>query len=126
TDSNGAQGPASTPATSTAERRAGQPNSPPNAPTILSPPDGATQQSLTPTLQASAFSDPDGDSHASSQWVIKRSADNATVFDSGTDSINKASISVPAGLLSYSTTYAWYVSYTDSNGAQGPASTPAT
>jgi hypothetical protein len=79
---------------------------------------------LTLTLQASAFSDPEGDSHASSQWIIKRSSDNATVFDSGNDTANKTSISVPAGVLSNSTTYSWSVSYLDSIGGQGPASTP--
>src|SRR2546426_9706526 len=36
-------------------------NRPPSAPTNLSPLDGATNQLLTLTLQASAFSDPDGD-----------------------------------------------------------------
>src|SRR5207245_2256682 len=54
-------------------------NSPPRAPTNQSPPDGATNQLLTLTLQASPFNDPDGDSHASSHWIIKRSSDNATV-----------------------------------------------
>ncbi len=123
TDSKGAQGPTSTPATFTTLL---PPNGPPNAPTDLSPPDGATNQPLTLTLQAGAFSDPDGDSHASSQWVIKRGSDNALVFDSGNDTNNKTSITVPAGVLSNSTTYSWSVSYTDNNGAQGPASTPAT
>jgi len=77
-------------------------------------------------LQASAFSDPDGDSHGSSRWIIKRSSDNATVFDSGNDTANKTSLAVPSGVLSNSTTYSWSVAYTDANGAQGPASTPST
>jgi outer membrane protein assembly factor BamB len=99
-------------------------NRPPNAPSNLAPPDGATNQLLTLTLQASAFSDPDGDSHDSSQWIIKRSSDNATVFDSGHDTNNKTSITVPGGVLSNSTTYSWSVSYADAAGAQGPASAP--
>jgi hypothetical protein len=99
-------------------------NSPPNAPSNQSPVDGATNQPLTLTLQASAFSDPDGDSHASSQWVIKRSSDNTIAFDSGNDAVNKTNITAPAWVLSYSNTYSWYVRYTDSNGATGPASTP--
>ncbi len=99
-------------------------NRPPQAPTNISPPDGATNQLLTLTLQASAFNDPDGDSHASSQWIIKSSPDNAIVFESANDTNNKTSIIVPAGKLSNSTTYSWSVSYTDSNGAEGPASAP--
>src|SRR3989441_170112 len=70
-DSKGAQGPASTPTSFTTQPA---PNRPPQAPTNLSPLDGATNQLLTLTLQASAFSDPDGDSHESSQWIIKRSS----------------------------------------------------
>ena len=99
-------------------------NSPPNAPINQSPVDGATNQPLALTLQASAFSDPDGDGHASSAWVIKRGSDNTIAFDSGNDSVNKTSITVPAGVLSYSATYSWSVHYTDANGAQGPVSTP--
>jgi hypothetical protein len=98
-------------------------NHPPNAPTNLSPPDGATNQLLALTLQASAFNDPDGDGHASSRWIIKRISDNTTVFDSGNDTANKTSLIVPAGILSNSTTYTWSVSCTDSNGAEGPGST---
>ena len=98
-------------------------NRPPNTPTNLSPPDGATNQLLTLTLQASDFNDPDGDSHASSHWVILHSSDNALVFDSGNDTNNKTSIAVPAGVLSNSTTYSWSISYTDSKGADGEAST---
>src|SRR5437899_11006385 len=120
TDARGAQGPASTPTTFTTQPA---PNRPPQAPSNLSPPDGATNQLLTLTLQASAFSDPDGDSHSSSQWIIKRSPDNTTVFDSGNDTANKPSIPVPATLLSTAPTYSWSVAYTDARGAQGPAST---
>src|SRR5207245_3442455 len=100
------------------------PNRPPQAPTNLSPPDASANQQLTLTLQASAFSDPDGDSHGSSQWVIKRSSDNTTVLDSGDDTANKTSITVPTGVLSFATSYSWSVAYKDSKGAQGPASTP--
>jgi outer membrane protein assembly factor BamB len=98
-------------------------NFPPNTPTNVAPPDGATNQLFTLTLQASAFNDPDGDSHASSRWVIKRSPDNTIVFDSGNDTNNKTSIAVPMGVLSNSTTYSWSVSYMDSNSAEGPGST---
>jgi outer membrane protein assembly factor BamB len=99
-------------------------NRPPLGATNLAPPDGETNQLLTLTLRASAFDDPDGDSHASSHWIIKRSLDDTVVFDSGNDTNNKTSIAVPAGFLSNSTAYSWSVSYTDANNAQGPVSTP--
>ncbi len=99
-------------------------NRPPAAPFNLSPADGATNQPLTLTLQASAFNDPDGDSHGSSRWLILRSPDNTTVFDSGNDTNNKTGILLSAGVLSSSTTYSWSVAYTDSQGAEGPASAP--
>src|SRR2546427_691 len=104
-DSKGAQGPASTPTSFTTQPA---PNRPPQAPTNLSPPDGSANQPLTLTLQASAFSDPDGDSHASSQWIIKRSADNTTVLDSGADTANKTSITVLTGVLSFATTSSFF------------------
>ena len=100
-------------------------NQPPAAPAPLSPPDGATNQPLTLTLQASAFSDPDGDSQAAARWVILRQIDGATVFDSGSDTNNKTNLTVPAGGLNWSTTYTWSVRYADGAGAEGPASAPA-
>src|SRR3989454_6859249 len=72
------------------------------------------------------FRSPDGDSHESSQWIVKRSSDNTTVLDSGADTANKTSITVPTGVLSFATSYSWSVAYKDSKGAQGPASTPTT
>ena len=93
-------------------------NANPNAPSNLSPANSATNQSLTPTLSASAFSDPDaGDSQAAAQWLIKRSSDGATIFDSGTDTVNKTSRLVPAGVLANGTLYNWQVRYQDNHGA---------
>src|SRR5437867_2468753 len=97
----GAKGPASTPNSCTTQP---PPNRPPQAPNNVSPPDGATNVRLTLTLHASACSDPDGDGHGSSRWVIKRSSDNATVFDSGNDTSHKTSLAVLAGVLFNSTT----------------------
>src|SRR5207245_11510707 len=89
------QGPASTPTSFTTQPA---PNRPPQAPTNLSPPDGSANQPLTLILQASAFSAPDGNSHESRQWILKRSSDNTTVLDSGNDTGHKTSLSVPAGV----------------------------
>ena len=75
----------------------------------------ATDVSLTPTLQSSAFNDP-GDTHAASQWQITTVAGYyaTTVFDNVTYVPNLTSTVVPSGLLSYSTTYYWRVKHQDS------------
>jgi hypothetical protein len=91
----------------------------PIAPTNVSPADGATGISLTPTVQSSAFSDPDvGDTHAASWWQITTvSGDySSAVFDSGTDTSNLTSVTMPSVTLNYSTTYYWHVRHRDNHG----------
>ena len=95
------------------------PNRVPNQPGNVSPASGAVGQSLTPTLQSSAFSDPDaGDTHGASQWQITGTSGNyaSPAFDSGTSSLNLLSIAVPSGKLAYSTTYYWHVRSQDNHG----------
>jgi hypothetical protein len=93
-----------------------QPN-PPEKPTNLSPPNGASRISLTPTLTSSAFSDPDpGDRHLASQWQLDDNSDfSSPEIDSGITSLNKTTMNVPSGKLTYSTTYYWRVRYEDSD-----------
>jgi len=94
--------------------------SPPNQPSNISPADGASGISSTPTLQSSAFSDPDiGDTHAASQWQIRTVLGSYfdPVFDSGVDTLDLTSITVPSGILSSYATYHWHVRYQDSHGA---------
>jgi peptidoglycan/xylan/chitin deacetylase (PgdA/CDA1 family) len=95
------------------------PSNPPNQPTNISPPNGAMNVSLTPTLQASAFSDPDaGDTHQASQWQIcSDSACSNIIHDSGEDTTNLTSYPVPSGALTPNTTYWWHVRYKDNRGA---------
>jgi hypothetical protein len=94
------------------------PNTVPNTPSNVSPANGLTGVSLMPTLQATAFSDPDcvGDSHAASQWQVLNSAGSIVVADSGTDAVNKVSWLVPAAKLYYGSNYVWRVRYQDSRG----------
>jgi len=95
-------------------------NQSPNQPINSSPEDGATD--VNPTsykLEASPFSDPDGDFHAASQWQITTvSGDySSPAFDSGRDTENLTSITIPSGILNYSTTYCWRVRHQDNYGA---------
>lgn len=92
-------------------------NTVPSKPTLTSPSNGATGQSVTPILTASAFYDADGDSHAASQWLVDDSSNLATpVYNTGETTAYKTSIAIPAGTLSANTTYYWTVRYKDSRG----------
>jgi O-glycosyl hydrolase len=93
-------------------------NEPPNSPVNVLPANGDTNQSPTLMLQSSVFSDPDlNDTQAASQWLIRRSTDNAIVFDSGNDVTDKTNLTVASGVLDYSTFYNWQVRHQDNHGA---------
>jgi len=98
-------------------------NEAPAQPVNLSPADGAQNQPLEATLQASPFSDPDnGDSQVASEWLVRRTADNALVFDSGEDSLDQTNVAIPSGILQFATAYNWQTRYKDNNGLWGPYS----
>lgn len=84
-------------------------------PSILYPAEAQTSVEVAPTLTGSVFATvPAGqDTHLSSQWQISTDLGFITVvFDSGTSTTNKTSVSVPAGTLSLNTTYYARVKYT--------------
>jgi len=89
---------------------------PPNQPANVSPVDGTSNVSLTPTLQSSTFADADtSDAHGASQWQLTATSGqySSPVFDSGNDATNLTSIIIPPGNLTYSTVYYWRVRYQD-------------
>lgn len=95
-------------------------NQAPIAPVNLDPATTAVNVALAPTLTASGFLDPDGDTHASSQWQVRarltRPDYSETVFDSGPTPGGTTACAVPAGHLNYTTSYAWRARYRDSRG----------
>jgi len=100
----------------------GAPGNVPDQPTNISPSNGATDVSLTPTLTSSAFSDRDaGDTHEASRWQVRESLSSSdystTVFDSGTDATNLTSLAISPSTLAGNTSYSWRVRYQDSAGA---------
>lgn len=92
-------------------------NAPPGTPSLLSPDDGSTGLSLTPTLQASAFFDSDGDTHANSRWQVDDNSDfSSPEWDSGDGYTAGTQAIVPSGKLSFNKTYHWRVRYKDGRG----------
>lgn len=88
---------------------------PPAMPVNSLPIASATGVSISPLLQASAFSDPDaGDSQAASQWQVRQAGTGVLVFDSGDDSVNKTSLRLAN--LAAETGYSWQVRYRDDQG----------
>ncbi|MHB8811158.1 MAG: LamG-like jellyroll fold domain-containing protein [Desulfobulbaceae bacterium] len=97
----------------------------PNQPANLSPANGATWESRTPTLTATAFVDLDiGDTHQAGQWLIssKSGTDFAAnvVYDSGTAAASTSH--VVSVFLSANILYYWKVRYQDSKLAWSPYS----
>jgi len=90
----------------------------PDKPSCNTPSNGATGVSLTPTLAAIDFSDPDGDSHLSTQWqVSKNSSFTDIVWDYNDTDGAKWNEAVPSGKLGYGPTYYWRLAYQDGHGA---------
>ncbi len=83
----------------------------PAAPTNIAPTNGATDVSLTATLQSSAFAMPSGtDTHAASQWQIASDSGFATLVHSSGDSTSLTSYAIPSSAnLGFDTTYYWRV-----------------
>lgn len=104
----------------------GTTNTRPSTPVNSSPANAATDVSLTPTLTAGAFSDTDGDTHASSTWQVASAGGFSAsdiVFQSTGDTSNLTAITLPPGVLQQNTTYYWRVSYKDNRGVSSNNST---
>lgn len=101
------------------------PNTVPTTPSNISPPNAATNMTVPPTLQASAFSDVDciGDTHIASQWQVLNGAGAVVVADSGTNTVSKVSWLVPATNLYYGSNYQWRVRFQDSRSGWSSYST---
>ena len=91
-------------------------NNLPITPSNNTPSGGTGGVALTPTLTASAYSDPDpGDSQTASQWQVATDTDfSSIVFDTGTSGSVSNSVSVTT-TLNIGTTYYWHVRYQDSH-----------
>jgi len=90
------------------------PNNPPDKPSIWVQ-GGSLNTSLTPTLETSAFSDPDGDTHESSWWGIWK--EGAYIWNNNDiwDQQHLTQITVPSGVLSPNNTYTAHVRHRDNH-----------
>ena len=87
-----------------------------------------------PTFTSGDFvSQYQGSTHSASYWLIKRVADNATIYDtstitvpdlSGGDTGNLTTFTVPAGTLDFQVTYTVQVKFKDNAGLTSNYSTP--
>jgi hypothetical protein len=95
----------------------------PDKPVNQIPADGTKDVGLVPTLTASDYSG--GGTHAASQWRIARDmAMTDVAWDSGADSANLTSISVPSNNLAKSVRYYWDVRYINLEGGKSEYSDP--
>lgn len=70
------------------------------------------------TLSATFHDDDAEDTHRATQWVIRD--DSETIYDSGTDTTNKESITLSASYFTAGTTYYWKARMQDNQYAWGP------
>lgn len=107
-------------------------NNKPSTPSNLLPTGGSEVTTLTPTFTGTA-SDPDsGDYLASARVIVKRTSDNATMWDSGFVACGAASFTLtygtgaaPISSLSLNTNYYWTAQVKDTFGATSSVSSSA-
>lgn len=98
-------------------------NEPPGQPVNSAPGQSWMSGGLPASLQATAFSDPDpGDAHLASRWQVSMIAGVYTnpAFDSGWDTSNLTSATVPSGVLAWGGRHYWRVMYKDNHGTCSP------
>lgn len=93
-------------------------NHPPRQPINVSPANNATAISLTTTLTASAFSDPDStDTHRMTQWQVRRTSETYQTATVDIQTLTELiSFQIQSSVLVKGQDYAWRVRYFDNNG----------
>lgn len=87
-----------------------QPAAPPATPTNVSPADGASNTTRTPTLALTAYSDPQGAAQEAVEFQVWDVTGTSLVHQSGTLGATN-SYPVPTGILNYGTTFKFWGRY---------------
>ena len=90
--------------------------SPPDAPTLVSPADTATDVGFMPELVTEGFSDPDGDIHQKTRWQIAEDEyfdDTSLVYDEISETCLNNVIVPPNLILEPDTVYYWRAMFRD-------------
>jgi hypothetical protein len=99
------------------------PNSPPERPVALSPPNGAGPVALPVTLRAGAFADADagaGDFHFKTRWQVALALSFSDPLFDQTSMVALTEQALSEAVLAAATTYYWRVQYIDARGAASP------
>jgi len=96
----------------------------PATPVNLTPVSGSTGEESTPTLTASSFSSPTNATHTASRWQVTETTFDSLTWDSGEDTVDLLSVTVPANTLVSGGSYFWRVKYKDSSGYWSDWSNP--
>lgn len=91
-----------------------EPNTPPDAPDLVSPVDSENNVPLSPMLVSGPFSDPDpGDIHLLTTWQISDLSDFSSILFEETSGIFLTALEVPQLLLEPGATYYWRAQFFD-------------
>ena len=104
--------------TSISATAAANANQPPEAPIPYAPLWGATKVSLTPELSTEDFIDPDGDTHAESQWQVSRVSNFSWLALDVRSGFHLTALTVPNSLLDGGKVYYWRVRFYDDRGGE--------
>jgi len=97
-----------------------EPNTPPDAPDLVSPVDADNNVPLSPMLVTDTFSDPDpGDIHLLTTWQISDLPNFSNILFEATSGIFLTTVEVPQLLLEPGVTYYWRARFFD--GAASPS-----
>jgi PKD repeat protein len=90
----------------------------PDTPVPYLPVDGAANESLSPNLETESFIDPDGDTHAQTQWQISETSNFSTLVFSKISNTYLTSLTVPTSVLDEDSVYYWRVRFYDHRGGE--------
>jgi hypothetical protein len=87
---------------------------------LVAPADGATGQSVTPTLETTYGDDAYESVHAKTRWQIASDADFSDVVMDITSAVHTTDLTVPVGVLDPYLTYFWRARYVDTGDGAWP------